>query len=621
MKTEDVADQGAKSTEPIDKVVIRFAGDSGDGIQTIGDQLGLSSAVAGNDIATLPDFPAEIRAPAGTVYGVSGFQMQFSSIPTATAGDEPDVLVLFNPAAMIRHLPDLPKGGTVILDSGNFTERNFKLVNLTSNPLEDGTLDDYRVIQVEFTNLTKEALKPLGVKGKAAKRCANFFALGLTYWIYSRPLAPTLNFLKEKFKNKPEIVEANTVALKAGYHYGETAEEFEARYEVPENQAIPPGTYRSVNGNQAVAMGLVTAARKAQLDLLFAGYPITPASDLLHNLSALRHMGVKTFQAEDEIAAIGVAIGGAYAGQLAATASSGPGISLKGEFLGFALSVELPLVVVNVQRGGPSTGLPTKMEQSDLLQAIYGRHGESPLPVVAASSPADAFAAAFEAARIALRHMTPVILLCDGNIAFGTEPWRIPDSADLPEIPVVFHTDTEDFRPFARDEHLGRPWAIPGTPGLEHRIGGLEKEHETGNISYDPDNHQLMTDLRAEKIEAVAADYPPTEIVGARKGKLLVISWGSPFGPVRTAVDRFQKTGAQVSHIHLRYLNPLPADLFEIMKGFDRVLVPENNTGQLSFILRAKTLTDVEGFNQVRGLPFRVGDVESAIQAQLEDIE
>ncbi|MDA3961991.1 MAG: 2-oxoacid:acceptor oxidoreductase subunit alpha [Planctomycetota bacterium] len=620
MTSTDIIDKpSSKPVQTLERVVIRFAGDSGDGVQTIGDQLGLSSAVAGNDIATLPDFPAEIRAPAGTVYGVSGFQLQFGADATLTAGDEPDVLVAFNPAALKRHLEDLPEGRVLIVDPENFSDRNLKLASYAENPLLDDSLKAWQLHSVPITKLTVETLKALDITGKAAKRCANFFALGLTYWIYSRPLEPTLRFLNDKFKNKPEVIAANTAALKAGYHYGETAEAFQCRYEVPAAENAEPGTYRSVNGNQALAMGLVTAANKANLELFFAGYPITPASDLLHNLASLRALGAKTFQAEDEIAAIGVAIGASYGGALGITASSGPGIALKGEFMGLANAVELPLIVVNVQRGGPSTGLPTKMEQSDLLQALHGRHGESPLPVVAASSPADAFEAGIEAARIAITWRTPVMLLCDGNIAFGTEPWKIPDPDTIPAIDANKQGPTENFRPYSRDDKLARPWAVPGTPGLEHRVGGIEREDGTGNISYDPDNHQYMTDLRAAKVAKVADSYAPLTIDGEQNGKLLVLTWGSPFGPVSTAVRRVHSAGASVGHVHLRNLWPLPNDLGEILGRFERVLVPENNTGQLSTLIRAKYLIDAKGFNQVRGLPFKVSDVEAAILAAVEE--
>jgi len=613
-------DQLVPSSKPmqvLDRVVIRFAGDSGDGVQTIGDQLSLSSAVAGNDIATLPDFPAEIRAPAGSLYGVSGFQLQFSNDLTLTAGDEPDVLVAFNPAALKRHINDLPKGRPVIVDPDNFSDRNLELAAYTTSPLEDDSLAGWTVHKVPMTKLTVEALKPLGVTGRNAKRCANFFALGMTYWLYSRPIEPTIHHIEQKFGKKPEIRDGNIAALKAGYFYGETAEAFQVRYEVPP-ASLPAGTYRSINGNQALALGLVTAAEKAGIDLLYSGYPITPASDILHHLSGLRNFGVRTVQAEDEIAAIGIALGASYAGALGVTASSGPGIALKGEFLGLAISVELPLLVINVQRGGPSTGLPTKMEQADLLQALFGRHGESPLPVIAARSPKDAFDTAIEAARIAIRYRTPVILLCDGNIAFGSEPWRLPDPKAIAEIAPDFRSDRTGFQPFQRDpDSLARPWVKPGTPGLEHRIGGLEKADVTGHISYDPDNHELMTKLRAERIDRIADDYAPLKVDGDAKGKLLVVSWGSPFGPVSTAVRRQLKAGVKVSHLNLRNIWPLPRDLGEVLAAFERVLVVENNSGQLRMLLRAKYLVDCQGFNQVSGQPFKVGDIEDAITSTL----
>ncbi|MHC5068189.1 MAG: 2-oxoacid:acceptor oxidoreductase subunit alpha [Planctomycetota bacterium] len=612
----------SNTAKQLERVVIRFAGDSGDGVQTIGDQFGLSSAVAGNDIATLPDFPAEIRAPAGTVYGVSGFQLQFGADSTLTAGDAPDVLVAFNAAALKRHLADLPHGGTVILDPDHFTKRTLALAGYEVSPLEDDSLKNWHLHAVPMEKMVVEALKPLGVTGKAAKRCLNFFALGLSYWIYSRPLEPTLKFLDEKFANKPEVRDANVAALKAGYHYGETAEAFQARYEVPAAEHVEPGTYRSINGNQALAYGLVTAGHKAGLPLFFAGYPITPASDLLHNLASLRALGATTFQAEDEIAAIGAALGGSYAGALGVTASSGPGIALKGEFMGLAVSIELPLVVINVQRGGPSTGLPTKMEQSDLLQAIFGRHGEAPMPVVAARSPSDAFNAAIEAARIAITYRTPVMLLCDGNIAFGTEPWHIPNADSIPAIDPKLATsaDAEGFLPFGRDPETGaRPWAVPGTAGLEHRITGIEKEDGSGNISYDPDNHQLMTDLRAAKVAKVADSYAPTEVIGDQDGDLLVLSWGSPYGPVTTAVRRYRAVRRGIGHVHLRNLWPLPNDLGDILKRFDKVLIPENNCGQLRALIRSEYLIDAHGVNQVRGLPFKVADLEAAIHEQLAE--
>jgi 2-oxoglutarate ferredoxin oxidoreductase subunit alpha len=607
-----------KSVTQLDRVVIRFAGDSGDGVQTIGDQFGLASAVAGNDIATLPDFPAEIRAPAGTLNGVSGFQLQFGSQETLTAGDHPDVLVVFNPAALMKNLADLRKGGTVIADPDNFGKRDLKLIGRETNPLEDGTLEDYQVHTVQMTKMTVEALSALGLKPKAARRCTNFFALGLAYWLYDRSPDATLQFLQNKFKNKPEIIEANTKALKTGFHYGETAESFSVRYEIAPRTGVDQGTYRSITGNQAVAMGLVTAARKSNLELVFAGYPITPASDILHALSGMRGMGLTTLQAEDEIAAIGMALGASYGGALGVTATSGPGIALKAEFIGLALSAELPLVIINVQRGGPSTGLPTKMEQADLNQAIFGRHGESPLPVVAASSPSDAFDAVIEASRIALRHMTPVMLLTDGNIANGSEPWLIPDADDIAEIAVKQATDPENFLPYSRElDTLARPWAVPGTPGLEHRIGGLEKQHETGNISYDPDNHALMTELRQKKVDAVADFIPDTEVMGDADAKVCVLGWGSPYGPIASGLKRLRDDGLQVAHIHLRHLAPLPKDLHDLLVGFDRIVIPENNSGQLLQLIRGTYAIDAHGVNMVRGLPFKAGDIETAVREHI----
>lgn len=605
-------------TEQLSTVVIRFAGDSGDGMQLAGSQFTLSSAVAGNDLATLPDFPAEIRAPAGTLYGVSGFQLQIGSDSTRTPGDRPDVLVAMNPAALKVNLPSLPEGGVIIADSDGFSKRNLKLVDYAENPLEDDSLTDYQVHVVPMTTLTVNALEELGLPSKAAKRCTNFFALGLTYWLYSRPLEPTLSYLEQKFAKKPEVLEANRRALKAGYHYGETAEGFVVRYEVP-RATIAPGTYRTVNGNEAIAMGLVTAARKAGLDLTYAGYPITPASSLLEALAGWKHLGVRTLQAEDEIAAAGFALGASYGGALGATGTSGPGICLKSEFIGLALSAELPLVICDIQRGGPSTGLPTKTEQSDLLLAAFGRHGDAPIPVVAARSPAEAFDAAIEACRLALHAMTPVMLLSDGSIANGTEPWLLPDPDDIPALSHHRVTERGDgegaFKPFTRDmDSLARPWAVPGTAGFEHRIGGIEKAHETGNISYDPDNHELMTRLRREKVERLADLYPPTEVDGPREGDLAVVAWGGTYGAVASAVQQCQDDGLSVAHIHLRNLNPLPNDLADILRSYRRVLVPEINEGQLRMILRAQLLVDAQGFNRVRGQPFSVGELVTAIR-------
>ncbi len=609
----------APTQEQLDSVVIRFAGDSGDGMQLAGTQFTLSSAIAGNDLATLPDFPAEIRAPAGTTYGVSGFQVHFGAHELLTPGDRPDVLVTMNPAALKANLGDLDEGNVIIADSDSFTDRNLKLVDYEENPLEDGSLSNYRLHAVPMTSMTIKAVESTGLKKKAARRCTNFFALGLTYWMYSRSLEPTLKFLKEKFGKKPEILEANTLALKAGYNFGETAETFIYRYEVPPAD-IPPGEYRAINGNQALSYGLVAGAKKAGLDLFFAGYPITPASSILEELAALKHMGVRTVQAEDEIASIGVALGASYAGSLGVTASSGPGIALKGEFIGLTQCVELPMVIVNIQRGGPSTGLPTKTEQSDLHISLYGRHGDTPMPVVAASSPGDAFHAAMKAAFIAVKYMTPVMLLSDGSIANGSEPWLMPKAEDLPdlEMPDLSGITKENFKPYGRDVGtLARPWVTPGMKDLEHRVGGLEKEHETGDISYDPDNHALMTKLRAEKVAAIANEYEPIAVDGPSSGKLLMLSWGSTYGAVSTAVIKARKEGLDVSHVHLRYINPLPNDLGEVLSRFEKVIVPEINTGQLVNIIRAKYLVDAKGYNRVRGLPFSSNEILVEIKQEL----
>ena len=606
--------------ETVDSVVIRFAGDSGDGMQLAGTQFTMSSAIAGNDLATLPDFPAEIRAPAGTVYGVSGFQVQFGAQQTLTPGDRPDVLVVMNPAALKGNIGDLPAGNVVIADSDAFSARNLKLVNYEENPLEDGSLADYQVHAVPMTTLTVAAVEPVGLSKKAARRCTNFFALGLTYWMYSRDVQPTLDFLQAKFGKKPEILEANTLALKAGYHYGETAESFTYRYEVPPAELLA-GEYRAINGNQALAYGLVAGAKQAGLDLFFAGYPITPASSVLEELAALKQMGVRTVQAEDEIASIGVALGASYAGSLGVTASSGPGIALKGEFIGLGQCVELPLVICDIQRGGPSTGLPTKTEQSDLNIALFGRHGDTPMPVIAARSPAEAFDAAMKAVFIAVKYMTPVILLSDGSIANGSEPWLMPKAADLPtlERPSLDGITIENFKPYGRDpDTFARPWVVPGMKGLEHRVGGLEKEHETGNISYDPDNHELMTRLRAEKLNAIANDYEPTKVEGSASGDLLLLTWGSTYGAVSTAVSQVNSEGIKVAHVHLTYINPLPNDLGEILSRFKNILIPEINTGQLLQIIRSRYLIDAKGYNRVRGQPFSSAEIVVEIKQALE---
>ncbi len=605
--------------EQLESVVIRFAGDSGDGVQLTGTQFTKTSALVGNDISTLPDFPSEIRAPAGTLFGVSGFQLQFGSTAIRTPGDRPDVLVAFNPAALKTNIGHLRKGGLVLINSASFTSRNLDKAGYESNPLEDDSLSSWQVVTIDMTKLTREALKDSPLRTKDKDRAKNLFALGMVYFLYSRPLEHTVNWLNNKFSKKPDVAAANIKTLKTGYYYAETAEVFRSTYEVPEAK-VAPGTYRNLTGNLATALGLVAAAERARLELFLGSYPITPASDILHELSNLRAHGVRTLQAEDEIAAICSAIGASYAGALGITTTSGPGLALKGEALGLAMIVELPLVVVNVQRGGPSTGLPTKTEQADLLMALYGRNGESPLPVIAARSPADCFDAAFEAARIAVTTRTPVLLLTDGYLANGSEPWAIPNPDDLPSIDADFLTESEDkVEPYSRDpETLSRPWIKPGTPGLEHRIGGLEKADLTGNVSYDPANHHRMCTLRQDKVSKIADSLPPTEVLGdADGGDLVVVGWGSTYGSITTAVHKAREAGKNVSSIHLRHLNPLPPDLGDILRRFDKVLVAELNLGQLDLVLRAKYLIDARGFNKVQGLPFTVNELTEAIDAEL----
>jgi 2-oxoglutarate/2-oxoacid ferredoxin oxidoreductase subunit alpha len=615
----------AKPREVRHAVVIRFAGDSGDGMQLTGDRFTVQTAEVGNDLATLPDFPAEIRAPAGTTHGVSSFQLQFSDEDILTPGDAPDVLVAMNAAALKKNLSDLPTGATVIVNSDGFSSANLKKAGYLTNPLEDGTLSAYEVHEINLTDLTTRALSDLvesrEITSKDAQRAKNMFALGLVSWMFSRPIDSTVSWLDKKFAARSSIAEANIRALKAGWNFGETTELFTHGYEV-KPAAMPAGRYRNVNGNLALAYGLIAASVKSGLDLFYGSYPITPASDILHELAKHKRFGVKTFQAEDEIAAVGAALGASFGGALGVTASSGPGIALKAETIGLAVAVELPLLVINVQRGGPSTGLPTKTEQADLLQVMFGRNGEAPLPVIAAESPGDCFYAAYEAARIAVTYRTPVFLLTDGYLANGSEPWQLPDVDALPAIDPGFATapnEDGEFLPFLRDETtLARPWAIPGTPGLEHRVGGLEKEDRTGNISYDPHNHHLMTLLRQEKIDRIASTYPPTEVVGDADADLVVVGWGSTFGPIRAAVRRVRGAGGKVAHVHLRHLNPLPDDLGEILAGFERVLVPEMNLGQLRMLLRARYLVDAEGYNYVRGLPFRAQEIEDKISEMLE---
>jgi 2-oxoglutarate/2-oxoacid ferredoxin oxidoreductase subunit alpha len=591
-------------------VVIRFAGDSGDGMQIVGERFTDTSVMVPNAIATFPDFPAEIRAPVGTIPGVSAFQVHFSSSAVLTPGDEPDALVAMNPAALAVHLVDLAEGGLLVANASAFTEDNLRMAGFGGNPLASPELRArYDVVAIDIAELTLAALKDSPLKSREKLRCKNFFALGYVYWTYSRPLEPTIDFINEKWAAKlPELAEANIRVLKAGYFFGETTESSRNRYMVARAE-VEPGTYRKVSGNEALALGLIAGARQAGRGLLFAGYPITPASSILESLAEYKHFGVKTLQAEDEIAAAGMALGGSYAGLVGVTATSGPGMCLKAEFLGLAVSTELPLVVINVQRGGPSTGLPTKTEQSDLLQALYGRHGEGPLPVIAANSPSDCFRAAFDAVRIALEYSTPVILLSDSYLANGAEPWKVPAPGELAAIQVPFADPAEPYKPFARDPRtLARRLAIPGQPGLEHRIGGLEKD-PGGSVSYDPENHAEMTRLRAAKIEAVADSLPPVVVRGERTGRLLVIGWGSPHGAITAAVAALQAEGFAVTSANLRYLNPLPSELGELLAGFGQVLVPELNCGQLALLLRARYLVDAISFTKVKGRPFRVREI------------
>ncbi len=590
--------------EPLHEVVIRFAGDSGDGMQVTGGQFTSTSALMGNDLATLPDFPAEIRAPAGTLPGVSAFQVRFADYDIHTPGDAPDVLVAMNPAALKANLRDLKPNGVVIVNTDEFVARNFKKVGLETSPLDDGTLDGFRVFKADITTMTRRALEGGGLDSRAQERCKNFFALGMCYWLFSRPLEPTVEWLEKRFAAKPEIADANVKVLRAGYNFCDITGLFQVRYEVLPAK-LEPGTYRNMNGNQALALGLVTASRKSGLPLFFGSYPITPASDILHHLASLKHYGVITFQAEDEIAAVASAIGASYGGALGVTATSGPGLALKQEAIGLAVMVELPLVVCDIQRAGPSTGMPTKTEQADLLQAMFGRNGESPVPVVAPSSPADCFTAALEACEVATRHMVPVILLSDGYLANGAEPWRLPALEDLPDLNVELRTDPQGFQPYLRDpQTLARPWAMPGTPGLEHRIGGIEKQERSGNVNYDPDNHEHMVQLRAEKVARVADRLPPLEVDGDPEGELLVIGWGSTKGAIIGGVNLARRHGMRVARAHFRWLNPLPKNTGEVLARFDKVLLPEMNLGQLALLLRARFLKDVISYTKVQGRPF-----------------
>ena len=614
------ASAASRPTKPSESIVIRFAGDSGDGIQLTGSQFTTTAALLGNDIASLPDFPAEIRAPRGTLAGVSGYQLHFSSGDIFTPGDGLDCLVAFNPAALKANASDLEPNGLLIVNSDEFGDRDLQKAGYDGNPLEDGSLDAYRLFAVPITSLVRKALEESELTTKEKDRCRNFFALGMAYWLYDRSTSNTEEWVQRKFAKRPDVVEANLLALKAGVAYCEATEAFHERYSVAAAE-VKPGTYRNVSGNQALALGLVAAGQQAGKPLFYGSYPITPASDVLHELSAHRRFNVTTFQAEDEIAAVTSAIGAAFAGNLAVTGTSGPGVALKAEAIGLAVMAELPLVVLDIQRGGPSTGLPTKTEQSDLLQVLFGRNGESPTIVLAPQTPGDCFWIGYEACRLAVKYMTPVFVLSDGYLANGAEPWPVPRVSELPPI-VVHHpegrSDGSTFLPYERDpKTLARPWAVPGTEGLEHRLGGLEKADGTGNVSYDPENHDHMCRTRAAKVEAVQQDIPPTEVFGEDSGDLVVVGWGSTWGPLRSGVRHAQAAGLKVSHVHLRHLNPLPADLGEVLGRFGRVLVPEMNLGQLSMLLRARFLVDAAGLNLVRGKPFTRQHVLDAIDAVL----
>jgi 2-oxoglutarate ferredoxin oxidoreductase subunit alpha len=621
--TKTLAAPPSHLTEDLDSATIRLAGDSGDGMQLAGTQFMNTSAILGNDISTLPDFPAEIRAPAGTLAGVSGFQVHFSSHDIHTPGDLLNTLVAMNPAALKTNLKDLESGGILVLNKDAFNNGDLNKAGYKNNPLEDGSLKSYRVIAVPMTTLNREAVADLKLSPREADRCKNFFALGLVYWLYERSLDPTLKWIRSKFGKNPAVLEANTRALKAGYNFGETTEAMPVHYRVPKAK-IPPGRYRKLTGNEAVAMGLVAAAQQSGLPLYFSGYPITPASDILHGLSELKRYGVRTMQAEDEIAAIGAAIGAAFGGALGVTATSGPGICLKSEAIGLAVMTELPLVVIDVQRGGPSTGLPTKTEQADLLQAMYGRNGECPVAIVAPRSPADCFDMIIEAARLAVSFMTPVFFLSDGYLANGAEPWRIPAVTDLPKFtprqikePNAIKDGDPVFMPYKRDARLVRDWAIPGTPGLEHRIGGLEKEDVTGNVSYDPANHEHMVKTRAAKIANIANEIPELTVDGPEEGDLLVAGWGGTYGSIVTAVQRMQRKGFKVAQAHFRYLNPMPRNTADVLKRYKKVLVPELNAGQLLFLLRSKYLVNAVGLNKIQGRPFLVSEITTKIESML----
>jgi 2-oxoglutarate ferredoxin oxidoreductase subunit alpha len=618
-----------KQVRAIDRVIIRFAGDSGDGMQLTGDRFTAETASFGNDLSTLPNFPAEIRAPAGTLPGVSSFQIHFADHDILTPGDAPDVLVAMNPAALKANLADLPAGATIVVDTSDFTPRALKKVGYEASPLDDDTLESFKVHALDLTGMTMEALKDFGLTRKEASRSKNMFALGLLSWMYGRPIEGTLAFLDRKFAKHPAIREANITAVKAGWNYGETTEDFAISYEV-KPAPLPPGRYRNITGNLALAYGLIAASQRSGLPLFLGSYPITPASDILHELSKHKRFGVRTFQAEDEIAGIGAALGAAFGGAIGVTTTSGPGVALKSETIGLAVSLELPLIVCDIQRGGPSTGLPTKTEQADLLQAMFGRNSEAPVPIVAPSSPGDCFFAALEAARIALTYRTPVLLLSDGYLANGAEPWRIPAIADLPALDVEFATapnhhgngnGADTFWPYLRDpETLARPWAVPGTPGLEHRIGGIEKAEGSGNISYDPDNHDHMVRIRQAKIDGIAGIPPLSVDDPSGEARLLVLGWGSTYGPIGAAVRRVRADGTPVAQAHLRHLHPFPANTGDVLRSYERVLVPEMNLGQLRLLLRGLYLLDVRGYNRVRGLPFKAEQLADVIEKAISDV-
>jgi len=600
--------------EQLEGAVVRFCGDSGDGMQITGSQFTNTAALYGNDIATFPDYPAEIRAPAGTLPGVSGFQVHFASTDVYTPGDAVDALIAMNPAALKTNLRDLKPGGLLIVNADDFKEVDLRKAQCKQNPLEDGSLSGYRLFSIELTRLTRAALRDLGLDAKSMDRCKNFFALGMCYWLYNRSMESTERWLANKFKDKPVLAEANKLAVRAGYAYCEASEAFEVSYQVPRAK-LTPGNYRNLNGNTALALGFVAAAQRAGLKLFLGSYPITPASEILHELSMYKQFGVMTFQAEDEIAAVTSAIGAAYSGTLSLTTTSGPGMALKTEAIGLATMVELPLVICDIQRGGPSTGLPTKTEQADLLQALFGRNSEAPVPVIAASSPGDCFWVAFEASRIALKYMCPVIVLSDGYLANGSEPWKIPTLGELPEIPVRFRTDPAGFRPYERDpQTLARPWAVPGTPGLEHRIGGIEKEEGSGNINYEPLNHERMVHLRAAKVAGIVQDIPDLVPQGDPDGDLLIVGWGSTAGSITAAVRAQRAKGRRIGHVHLRHLNPLAKNLGDVIARYAQVLVPEMNMGQLLLVLRAKFLVDAVGLNKIQGQPFRQAEIEAKIE-------